>query len=78
MSEFRQAILDFLKLNPETFYSRKEISKKAVHRSEYEENPHWAVQPLEALVVEGQVEKNDSGFYRLREEGYQSKFEKKY
>lgn len=66
MNEFSQQIMEFLRGDAETFYSRKEISKKAVHRSVYEENPHWATQPLSTLVSEGQLEQNDSGHYRIK------------
>jgi hypothetical protein len=58
-------IIAFLKQNPETFYNRKEISRKAVGRNEYEENPHWAAAPLAALVAQKYVIQNDSGHYRL-------------
>jgi hypothetical protein len=58
-------IIEFLKLNPETFFNRKEISRKARGRSEFEEDPHWAAAPLAALVVQKYVIQNDSGHYRL-------------
>lgn len=77
MTEHSQCILEFLRANPETFFNRKEIARKAVHKSEYEENPHWATASLAGLVNEGHVEMNDSGHYRIKTEGYSSK-EKKY
>ena len=58
-------IIQFLKLNPETFYNRKEISRKARRRTEYEEDPHWAAAPLASLVVQKYVEQDDRGLYRL-------------
>lgn len=66
MNDFTQQILDFLRANPETYYSRKEICKRAVHRSVYEENPHWANQPLALLVSDGRLEQNDTGHYRIK------------
>ena len=78
MTGHAQAIVEFLKLNPETYYSRKEISKKAIHRDEYEENPHWATMPLHILVEQGELEENESGHYRIKDKNYQSKFDKKY
>jgi hypothetical protein len=73
MNEFGQQILDFLRGDPDTYYSRKEICKKAVHKSVYEENPHWATQPLSSLLNEGHLEQNDSGHYRIKIERYESK-----
>ena len=71
-------ILEYLKGSPETFFSRKEIAKRAVHRTVYEENPQWCVQPLHALVEKGLVEQGDGGHYRLKPTGYKSKSEKDY
>ncbi len=65
MTEPEREIIQFLKLNPETFFNRKEISRKARRRSEYEEDPHWAAAPLASLVAQKYVEQNDSGLYRL-------------
>jgi uncharacterized membrane protein len=76
MSDHRADIIEFLNANPETFFSRKEICKKAVHRSVIEEDAHWEIQPLAALVSEGQLEKNDAGHYRIKQSGYRSKANK--
>jgi hypothetical protein len=65
MSAVEFEIIQFLKTNPETFYNRKEISRKARRRTEYEEDPHWAAAPLASLVAQKYVEQNDSGHYRL-------------
>jgi hypothetical protein len=67
MTADEMEIIQFLKQNPEAFYNRKEISRKAKHRSEYEENPHWASAPLNSLVALKYVTQNDSGHYRLAE-----------
>ena len=37
-------ILQFMQSNPDAWYSRKEISRRAVSRAEAEENPQWATQ----------------------------------
>lgn len=71
-------ILEFLRGNPEEYYSRKEISKRACHREVFDENPHWAVHPLHALVEQGQIEQSDAGHYRMKQTGYKSKREKDY
>ncbi|MFM2295682.1 MAG: hypothetical protein RLZZ350_2095 [Verrucomicrobiota bacterium] len=69
-------IIEYLKGNPETFFSRKEIAKRACHRSVFDEDPQWCVQPLHLLVERGEVEKSDSGHYRIQQTGYQSKAKK--
>jgi len=58
-------IITFLKQCPEAFFARKEISRKARRREEYEEDPNWASAPLHSLVGQGYVVQNDSGHYRL-------------
>jgi len=68
MNEQSHEILNFLRANPEVYFNRKEIAKKAVHRSVYEENPHWVTAPLAGLVNDGMVEQNDEGHYRIKQE----------
>lgn len=66
MTHAELVILLFLKASPETFFSRKEISMRAIKRRQYEEDPQWAVIPLASLVAKGLVEVNDSGYYRFK------------
>ncbi len=65
VSDAEFIILDFLRATPDAWYSRREIARRAVRRTEYEENPHWADQALAALVARGVAEANDQGLYRL-------------
>jgi len=65
MTAPEREIIQFLKLSPETFFNRKEISRKARTRSEYEEDPHWAAAPLSSLVAQKYLEQDDNGRYRL-------------
>lgn len=58
-------IIEFLKPNPETCYSRKEISRKARRRQEFEENPNWATIPLNSLVNSKHIIQNEQGHYQL-------------
>ena len=62
-------IVAYLQQNPEGFFARKEIARRAKNREEYEANPHWAAAPLNSLVQQGVVEQNDSGHYRLKGDG---------
>jgi hypothetical protein len=65
MTAAEMQIIEFLKLNPDTFYARKEISRKACRRQDFDEDPHWASAPLSSLVAQGHVEQNTSGHYKL-------------
>ncbi|MDB6018741.1 MAG: hypothetical protein JWR19_3230 [Pedosphaera sp.] len=65
MTSDEMEIIQFMKQNPVAVYNRKEISRKAKSRSDYEENPHWASAPLNSLVALKYVIQNDSGHYRL-------------
>jgi hypothetical protein len=66
MTEHEFSIVNFLKGSPEAFFARKEIARKAVKRTVYEQNQHWANEPLVSLVARGIVEVNDSGYYRIK------------
>ena len=68
MTSVEMEIIEFLKLNPETYFARKEISRKARRRQDYEEDPHWATAPLNALVGQGHIVQNPSGHYMLSED----------
>lgn len=68
MTTEEMEVLTFLKQYPDSFFTRKEISRKARHRSEYEENPHWAAAPLASLVMQKAIEQNESGHYKALEE----------
>jgi len=65
MSDEEQIIVNFLKSSPDTFFARKEIARKAVRRTIYEENPRWAEAPLTSLLDKKIVEMNDGGHIRL-------------
>jgi hypothetical protein len=60
------AIMNFLKGSPESYVARREIARKALKRTIFEENPHWADAPLGSLVDQRVVEQNESGHYRIK------------
>jgi hypothetical protein len=60
------AILNFLKGSPDAYLARREIARKALKRTIFEENPHWADAPLSSLVDQGLVEQNESGHYKIK------------
>jgi hypothetical protein len=66
MTDEQVLIVNFLQTSPETWFVRKEIARRAVKRSVYDENNHWADAALAELVVTGVLERNDSGLYRIK------------
>ena len=66
MSHDEEIILMFLRSYPDSSFTRKEISRKAVKRTVYEQNPRWADIPLASLVAQGLVEVDQDGYYRLK------------
>jgi len=65
MTDEEQQIIEFLKGSPDSFHARREIARKAVKRSVFDENPRWVEAPLTSLVDKEVVEMNDGGHYRL-------------
>jgi hypothetical protein len=66
MTEAEYIVFRFLEESPEVFYGRREIARKAVKRTLFEEDPNWANAPLSSLVAQRLIEQNDSGQYRYR------------
>ena len=67
MTDVEREIVEYLKQNREAFFNRKEISRRARSRADFEENPHWAAAPLNALVAQGILVQNEAGLYGLSE-----------
>ena len=65
MTEAEFIILNYLQTSPDTWFARREIARRAVKRSVYEENQHWADAALPALVANKLADVNDAGLYRL-------------
>jgi len=72
MTTDEHVILQFLRAYPDTAFSRKEISRKAVKRTVYEENPRWAETPLASLLGQGLLETDDSGYYQINRKALRS------
>ncbi len=66
MTHDEEVILQYLRACPDGLFTRKEISRKAVKRTEYDENPRWAEAPLASLIGQGLVEVDENGYYRLK------------
>jgi hypothetical protein len=63
-----QQVLDFLSSQPGTFFSRREIGRKAVKRAFSEENPNWINPVLEGLLNKGDVIQDAAGYYGLNQD----------
>jgi hypothetical protein len=61
------AIISFLKASPNSYVARREIARKALKRTVFEENPHWADAALSSLVDRGELEQDNSGHYRIKQ-----------
>ena len=66
MTSEEYTILTFLKESPDSFFSRKEIARRAVRRQVYEENQHWADAPLASLLLRDCIEEDKTGCYRYK------------
>lgn len=60
------AIIDFLRGSPDAYVARKEIARRALKRTVFEENPHWVDAPLASLVGQRLVEQDENGHYRIK------------
>jgi uncharacterized membrane protein len=63
-------VLNFLGETPETWFSRREIARKAIHRRTYEEDPNWAVGAIASLSSRGLVEENAAGNFKFKKRGW--------
>jgi len=65
MKDDELMILNFLSTCPETVFARREIARKACHRSLFEENPNWVDAPLAALIARNLIVVTESGQYQF-------------
>ena len=68
MNDEELTILCFLRICPETYYSRREVARKSVRRKVFNENPQWADVPLASLVGKRLIERNENGLYRMKKD----------
>ena len=68
MQSDEQDILDYLKGWPESFVTGKEIARKVGGKERFEENHGWAIPILAQLVRYGQLETDQKGGFRLKQE----------
>jgi len=65
MNAEEQEIYEFLKGHPETFVSVTDISKRLGRGRKFEEDRNWARPVLRRMEMDGLVESNPFGEYRL-------------
>lgn len=63
-------VLSFLGQTPETWYSRREIARKAINRRTYEEDPNWAMGAIASLLSRGLVEENVAGNLKFKKRSF--------
>ena len=63
-----QQVLEFLAGQPDTLFSRREIARKSVKRSFFEENPNWINPVLETLVNKKEVVQDAAGYYGINKD----------
>jgi hypothetical protein len=65
MTYLETAVVDFLRVTPTLFVTRREIARKAMGREAFEENQRWIDAPLASLLAKGLIEKDESGHFRI-------------
>jgi len=70
MTHEEMAVVSFLRGFPDIYVARREIARKALKRTVFEDNPHWADAPLASLVQQRLVEQDDSGHYRITRQNF--------
>ena len=65
MTEEATLILEYLRSRPDCACAKREIARKAVHRTVYEENPRWVDAPLQALLNQNLIQVDESGNYHI-------------
>jgi hypothetical protein len=65
MNAEEQEIYEFLKGHPETFVSVTDISKRLGRGRKFEEDRNWARPVLRRMEMDGLLESNPFGEYRL-------------
>jgi hypothetical protein len=64
-SDDEQAVLQYLATSPNSFFSSREICRRAGSKDMWAKNQRWALPVLSRLVALGLVETDAAGHYRL-------------
>jgi hypothetical protein len=65
LSPDEKLVLAYLATSPQTFFSPREVCRRAGDKEKYAENPNWAVPILNRLLTRGLVETDPTGRYRV-------------
>ena len=66
MSGDETMVLQYLNCFPNLFVAAAEVSKRAGDRRRYKANPDWAKPALQLLTMQGVLEVDASGHYRVK------------
>lgn len=64
-SDEDREVLQYLQTSPETFFSAREICRRAGGKRKWEENQRWALPVLARLVTLKLIEQNPAGAYGI-------------
>jgi hypothetical protein len=60
-----QAVLEYLATSPKSFFSSREICRRAGSKDMWEKNQRWALPILSRLVARGLVRTDPAGHYQI-------------
>ena len=65
LSQEERLVLDYLATSPQSFFSPREVCRRAGDKQTYSEEPNWAMPILSRLLVRRLVETDANGRYRI-------------
>ena len=77
LSADEKDIYDYLKSYSKQYISGREVCRRAGGKRRFQEDPHWAFRILPRMIEKGAVEADSLGHYRLRDDGEETKPNKK-
>ncbi|MBI5383493.1 MAG: hypothetical protein HZA90_02260 [Verrucomicrobia bacterium] len=60
-----RVVLQYLATAPNSFFSQREICRRAADKEKWEKNPRWALPILSRLLDQKLVEQDKAGHYRI-------------
>jgi hypothetical protein len=60
-----QAVLNYLATAPHTFFSAREVCRRASGKEAWEKSQRWAMPVLSRLLARGLIEVDAAGHYRI-------------
>jgi hypothetical protein len=60
-----QAVLDYLATSPKSFFSSREVCRRAGDKETWEKNQRWALPILSRLTARGLIRTDAAGHYQI-------------